>query len=101
MYTYHRDPCQKLYQAEPHLKMLISIIIGKHMKMLCFKFHQNCTINEEFYFGGEGQNSFGGPEGGRGHDYKKFEKASYRTVVPTKDYFYIDGLRTDFNGVQV
>ena len=23
---------------------------GKHMKMLCFKFNQNCRINEEFDF---------------------------------------------------
>ena len=26
------------------------IIIGKHMKMLCFKFQQNHTINKEFDF---------------------------------------------------
>ena len=25
----------------------IPIIIGEHMKMLCLKFHQNRTINEE------------------------------------------------------
>ena len=33
-----------------HSKILISIIIGNHMKMLRFKFHQNRTINEEFDF---------------------------------------------------
>ena len=26
------------------------MIICKHMQMLCFKFHQNHTINEEFDF---------------------------------------------------
>ena len=50
------DQCQKLYQLNPHLKIVISIIIGKRMKMFCFKFQQNRTINEEFdIFEGEGQ----------------------------------------------
>ena len=40
-----------------HSKIVkISIIIGKHMQMFCFKFQQNRTINEEFDFlRGEGQ----------------------------------------------
>ena len=33
-----------------HSKILISIIIAKHMQMFCFKFQQNRTINEEFDF---------------------------------------------------
>ena len=36
--------------APIHKFILISIIIGKHMNRLCFKFHQNHTINEEFDF---------------------------------------------------
>ena len=43
------------------------------MKMLRFKFHQNHAINEEFYFQG-GQILSGGPEGGRGTRFQKFEK---------------------------
>ena len=35
---------------EPGEKSLFSIIIGKHMKMLCFKFPQYRTINKEFDF---------------------------------------------------
>ena len=31
-------------------QVIISIIIGKHMKMFCFKFQQNRTINREFDF---------------------------------------------------
>ena len=27
----------------------ISVIIGEYMKTLCFKFHQNRAVNEEFY----------------------------------------------------
>ena len=34
----------------PHLKILILIIISKHMKMLGFKFHQSRAINKEFDF---------------------------------------------------
>ena len=30
----------------------ISIIIGEHMKTLCFKFDKNRAVNEEFYFWG-------------------------------------------------
>ena len=37
-------------QRDPRLQILISIIIDKHTKMLCFKFEQNCTINEQYYF---------------------------------------------------
>ena len=43
------------------------------MKMLCFKFHQNRTINEEFNFWGD-QILSGGP-GGRGTRFEKFEKS--------------------------
>ena len=37
-------------EGDLHFKIVFSIIIGKHMKMLCFKFHQNCAINEKFDF---------------------------------------------------
>ena len=48
------------------------------MKMLCFKFHQNRAINEEFYF-------WGGifPKGGRVARFKNIEKFLYRTAVST------------------
>ena len=40
-------------QGDPHSWTLISIIIGKHVKMFCSKFQQNCNINEKFdYFEG-------------------------------------------------
>ena len=56
------------------IKHTNNIIIGKHMKMSCFKFHQNRIINEEFdYWEVKGQ-------GERCPNLKK--KASYRTVVP-------------------
>ena len=51
------------------------------MKMLFFKFHQNRTMNEEFELW-EGQILSGGLEGGRGKRLQKFEKCSYRMVVP-------------------
>ena len=37
-------------QGDPHLYILISIIIGKHMKMFYFKLNKSYTINEEFGF---------------------------------------------------
>ena len=52
------------------------------MKMFCFNFNQNRTINKEFDFWG-GQILSGGPEGGRGTRFQQFEKISYRTVVST------------------
>ena len=59
------------------------------MKMVCFKFHQNRAINEKFYFWGD-QILSGGPEGGRGTQFQKFEKTSYRAVVSThKENFSI------------
>ena len=55
--------------------------------MLCFKFNQNHTINEDFYFwrggGGGGKILSESPEGSRGTRLQKFEKSSYRKVVPT------------------
>ena len=52
--------------------------------MLYLKFHQNRKVNEEFDFGGEGGKIlWGGPAGGKGTQFKKFEKTSYRTLVPT------------------
>ena len=45
-----------------HSKILISIIIGNHMKMLCLKFNQNRTVNEEFNFFEEGWER-GDPDG--------------------------------------
>ena len=48
-------------EGEPHFEILISIIIGIHIKMLCFKFKQDRTIHEEFYFFECGKR-----EGGRG-----------------------------------
>ena len=44
------------------------------MKM-CFKFHQNLTTNEEF--------DFWRVKGAGVSRFKKYERASYRTVVPT------------------
>ena len=47
-----------------HCNIVILIIIDKHMQMFCFKFKQNRTVNEEFYFfEGEGEE---GPPGGEG-----------------------------------
>ena len=37
-------------QGDPHLKILISVIIGKHTHMFCFKSQRNHTMNEELYF---------------------------------------------------
>ena len=34
------------------LERIISFIIGKHIQMLCLKFNQNRTINQEFDFWG-------------------------------------------------
>ena len=34
--------------GDPHIQILISIIIGTHMKWLGIKFEQNRTLNEEF-----------------------------------------------------
>ena len=48
----------------------ISIIIGEHIKTLCFKFHQNRAINEEFYFWG-GKILSGGPKRGRVARFQK------------------------------
>ena len=53
------------------------------MKMLCFKFHRNRAINEEFDLW-EGQIHSGDPKGGRGTRFeKKIDKASYTTGVLT------------------
>ena len=49
-------------QGDPHSWTLISIIIGKHVKMFCSKFQQNRTINEEFdFFWGRGGGGKGTP----------------------------------------
>ena len=50
--------------------------------MFCFKFQRNRAIKEKFDFWGD-QILSGGPEGGRGTQFEKIEKASYRTVVST------------------
>ena len=46
---------------DPDFQILISIIIGIHIKMFCFKLQQNRFINEEFDFfewgGGEQRDS--------------------------------------------
>ena len=36
--------------GDPNFWILISIIIGKHMKIFGFKFQLKCTINAEFDF---------------------------------------------------
>ena len=56
-------------KGAPIHKISISIIIGKQMKILWFKFHQNSTINKEFEFfwGGERE----GPPGGKGASIHK------------------------------
>ena len=33
-----------------NLQIVITIIIGKHIQIFCFKFQQNRTINEKFDF---------------------------------------------------
>ena len=58
----------------PLSKISISIIIGKHMKTLCLKFHQDRAINEEFYFWGGGQNSFWGSQGRQSGPISKIQK---------------------------
>ena len=55
-----------------HFYILISIIIDKHMKMLCFKFHQNRPINEEFDCWG-----FKGPRGFQGTPISKIQKTPH------------------------
>ena len=50
------------------------------MKTLCFKFHQNRAINEEFYVWGEGKILSRGPKGGR---EARFKKSLHRTVIST------------------
>ena len=49
----------------------ITIIIGEHMKMLCFKFHQNHPINEFDFFEGRGRGGEGPPRG-NGNLIRKF-----------------------------
>ena len=48
-----------------HFKILLSIIIGKHMKKFSFKFNRNRTITKNYFFeGGEGSK--------KGHPNSKF-----------------------------
>jgi len=56
--------------------MSISIIIGEHMKTLCFKFYQNRAINEKFYFWG-GKIISRGTKGGTVARFKKKTKNPY------------------------
>ena len=63
----------------------MSIIIGEHMKMLCFKFYQNRLINEEFDFWGE-PNSFGSLEGGVGVWFQNREKYPWAILRRTRRY---------------
>ena len=51
------------------------------MKMFCFKFNQNRTINKEFDFWG-GQILSGGPEGGRGTRLKKILRSLVQISGP-------------------
>ena len=41
----------------------------EHMQILCFKFNQNCTLNDEFDF-----SEVKGAEGGRGASISKIRK---------------------------
>ena len=41
--------------------IIVIIIVSKHIKMLCFKFQPNRTINEEFNYFEEGRGGLGGP----------------------------------------
>ena len=53
------------FKGAPIHKFLsqLLLVFGKHMKMLCFKFHQNCTLNEEFdFFEGGKEETPGGKE---------------------------------------
>ena len=56
--------------------------MGIHMKILCFKFHQNRAVNEEFDFWGS-QILSGGPEGSKMNQFKKIKKALHRTMFST------------------
>ena len=38
--------------GDPQFLILISFIIGKHMKMLFFKFQQNLTTSKNYFFEG-------------------------------------------------
>ena len=53
--------------------------------MLCFKFHQNCTINEEFDFWGVKVLPRGGGF--------KFKKVSYKAVVPHQKFQHSSSIR--------
>ena len=52
------------------------------MNMLCFKFHQNHVINEEFDFWGA-KFILGAPREPGGAEFQKFEKDPYRMVLQT------------------
>ena len=53
------------------------------MKILCFKFQQNQTINEEFYFWKAKYFPRSSPMGGRVARFQKIEKSLCRTMVST------------------
>ena len=73
-------------EGDPSSYIFISIIIGEHMKTLCFKFHQNRATNEELYFWG-GKNSFWGSQGGQSGPISKNRKILIQN----------DGLNTQLN----
>ena len=68
-----KTPTFQIYleMGKPFLD-LISIIICEHIKMLCFKFHQNRPINEEFDCWG-----FKGPRGFQGTPISKIQKTPH------------------------
>ena len=41
-------------EGDLYFKIVLSIIIGKHMKNLLFKFNRNRTITKDYFFEGEG-----------------------------------------------
>ena len=41
---------KELEEVDLHFKILLSIIIGKHMKMFLFKFNRNRTITKNYVF---------------------------------------------------
>ena len=51
-------------EGDFHFKIVLWIIIGKHMKMFLFKFNQNRTITKNYFFeGGMGEGGGGARRG--------------------------------------
>ena len=53
-------------EVDLHFKILLSIIIGKYMKMFLFKFNRNRTITKNYLFEGGKDDRKGGGGGASG-----------------------------------